>query len=218
MIKIILSIVFAGISIATFVFYTKPLYAEQKTVMAKLERYDSALSKAKLASRKMDELTTLRNQIPQTAKDKLNVLMPVNAVDNIQLILDIEGIANKYNVVLKKVDISSKTAQNDNLENSIGFDIASANTELQKNLEVSFEMDATYDDFLNFLVDLEHSLRIVDIVSLSFDSKSVGSATSDVFESGLDDTGGVSNGNNTNPEAPRYTFQIALRTYWVDDK
>ena len=105
------------------------------------------------------------------------------------------------------------------MENSIGFDIGASNTELQKNLEVSFEMDATYDDFLNFLIDLEHSLRIVDIVSLSFDSKTVGSATSDVFESGLGDANGNQNDNDSaNPEAPRYTFQIALRTYWVDDK
>lgn len=218
MIKIILSVIFAGISIVTFIFYTKPLYAEQKLVAAQLDRYDAALSKANLASAKMDALTSLRNQIPQSEKDKLNVLMPVNAVDNIQLILDIEGIAKKYDVTLKKVDISYKANQGEEEENTIGFNMGPAGSDLQKNLEVSFEMDATYDDFLNFLVDLEHSMRIVDIVSLSFDSNSLDSASANVFDSGLQDSR-VSQGEAAaNKSARRYTFQVALRTYWVDVK
>jgi len=106
MIKIILSIIFLGISVGSFVFYTKPVYIEQQDKKSQLARYDSALQKARAASNKMDSLVSARNNIPSELRDKLNVMVPVNAVDNIQLILDIEGIANKYNVLLKQVDIS----------------------------------------------------------------------------------------------------------------
>ncbi len=218
MIKIILSIIFAGISIASFVFYTKPLYIEQQNIQTQLRRYENALAKARAASARMDLLASARNNIQNDLRDKLNVMVPVNAVDNIQLILDIEGIANKYNVLLKQVDISKSGVQetNSNKQNSLDINVGSTSNNLIKNLEVSFAVEASYNNFLNFLLDLEHNLRIVDIVELSIDAESR-STGADVFQSGLQDNAGDQQVKNI-PTDKIYTFNIVLRTYWIEDK
>ncbi len=218
MIKIILSIIFAGISIASFVFYTKPLYAEQQNIQTQLKRYENALAKARAASARMDLLASARNNIQSDLRDKLDVMVPVNAVDNIQLILDIEGIANKYNVLLKQVDISKSGSQetNSDKQNSLDINVGSTSNDLVKSLEVSFAVEASYDNFLNFLLDLEHNLRIVDIVELSLDAEGR-STGADVFQSGLQDNTEDQQAQNM-PTDKIYTFNIVLRTYWIEDK
>jgi Tfp pilus assembly protein PilO len=52
---------------------------------------------------------------------------------------------------------------------------------------ISFSVTASYDNFQNFLTDLEKSLRLVEITDLSV------------------------NGNNTG----LYDFSVGLKTYWL---
>jgi hypothetical protein len=55
-------------------------------------------------------------------------------------------------------------------------------------VELTFNVSASYEDFLALLADLEHSLRIVDIESISFDAATEG----DINE-----------------------YTITIRTYWL---
>jgi Tfp pilus assembly protein PilO len=63
------------------------------------------------------------------------------------------------------------------------------------NLE--FSTTGTYNNFLNFMKDLENNLRIVDISSISFSSNAssgVGSVASNI-----------------------YTYDFKIKTYWLEN-
>ncbi|MEK7068373.1 MAG: hypothetical protein AAB964_01005, partial [Patescibacteria group bacterium] len=107
-------------------------------------------------------------------------------VDNIRLIIDINNIAARHELSLKNVslgDVSDSRVARNNL--SVG-----ASGDAIGSVQVSFTLSATYGDFLAFLQDLEHSLRVVDVESMDFGAPG-------------SETAGKSD----------YTFTI--RTYWL---
>ncbi len=218
MVKIILSVVFVGISIATFIFYIKPTYAQITANKALIKNYDAALLKARQVQEKINELIARRNEMSREDLNRLSKMVPTN-VDNIQLILDIEGITKQYDMKMQKVNISqSNTNKKNNNNTEPRINVGAQNDDTVKSLDLSFEVVSTYDEFIRFISDLEHSLRIVDIVSLSINTKN--QKASDAFESGL--PAGVENkdANKTNVSGAsigsRYTFSIVLRTYWIN--
>ncbi|MDO8548321.1 MAG: hypothetical protein Q7R71_01460, partial [bacterium] len=98
-------------------------------------------------------------------------------------IIDINNIASRRSLSLKDVQLGavsdSRSARNDLSGGPSGDAVSSAT--------IGFSVNASYDNMLAFLADLEHSLRIIDVQSLSF-------------------TAGASN-------AADYAFSI--RTYWL---
>ncbi len=220
MIKLLISIIFIFASIAIFFGYTKSAYDDLSTKQILLDKYNTAITKAQEVVDIKNEKLNKRNNIPPQFKAKLEKMVPVNTVDNIQLILDIDGIAKRNNVSLAKVDLGAADIKpNANTQNLAPINVGAKKKDIVKNAEIEFEFVASYDDFIKFLVDLEHSLRIVDVISLSFKSGgNTGSADSfSTFNSGiaeaLDSTNqGATALNNQDV----YRFQVRIRTYWVD--
>ena len=113
---------------------------------------------------------------------KLGRILPDN-VDNIRLIIDINGIAARHLLSINNIDMGavsdSATSRNALAVGSSGSAIGS--------VELGFTITASYDDFLAFIQDLEHSLRVVDIETISFSAS----------DEAIDD------------------FQVNIRTYWL---
>lgn len=95
--------------------------------------------------------------------EKLEKLLP-DHFDNIRLIMDIDAIASKYNVLIRKVDVSNAGST----ESGLG-----KNTDSYNSLSLDFTIEATYDNFQRFLDDLTNSLRMVDVTNLSFQASSL---------------------------------------------
>jgi Tfp pilus assembly protein PilO len=107
-------------------------------------------------------------------------------VDTVRLILDMNGIASKYGISIKTVTIS-----NDPKAAAKGPIVIGADQSPYGTLGLSFEVTSTYANFIRFLTDLEQSLRIIDITSVSLAPQS-----------------GVAAGLN-------YNFTVIARTYWL---
>ena len=122
--------------------------------------------------------------------------MPDN-VDNIRLILEIGEIAKPYGMVLSDVkydaSVSSNTKGVANVVAGAGQNNLNSNYGI---LDLEFSTQGTYDNFLSFLNDLEHNLRIVDISSIEFSS----------------DTGSSTTSSQQN-DIYKYSFKI--KTYWL---
>jgi len=224
MTKLILSILFIIVSILTFTMYTRGAYDEINKNKVLISNYNSALEKARMVTEKLRELVDKRNQISDADLAKLQKMVPTS-VDNIQLILDIEGVTKRYDMKMQKVNISQNVEKKNN-KNNPRINVGAAEQELVKSLNISFEVVSSYDEFIKFIVDLEHSLRIVDVVSVSLAQTKDPDKTS-TFESGLQDIPDT----NTNTEAtetentdsllqsmPKYTFAVVLKTYWLNNK
>ncbi len=162
-------IVLTVVAIGLFAMYTNPQYQTIKALQAQVGEFDNALNKTKELRASRDELLAKRNTFSTDDLQKLERMLPDN-VDNIRLIIDINNIAARHSLSLKNVALGtlsdSKTTRSALAVGSSGEPVGS--------VEVGFSVTASYDEFLIFLKDLEHSLRIVDVEKISFKPSSLG--------------------------------------------
>jgi len=194
MFRFIIPIILIGISIALFFTFTKPLYGDIVLLREEVTAYHEALNNSKALENERDKLTQKYNAIGGENLDRLQKLLP-EGVDNIRLVLEIEKLATPYGMVLR--DVQYDTIQQDTLPTGPGVIQGEAvNQNLRKDYGVwnlEFSAEGTYNNFINFLKDLENNLRIVDITSVSFSSNNAGpNILSDVY---------------------KYNFRI--KTYWL---
>jgi len=165
-----------------FFIYTDPQYQQIKSLQAQTAQYDDALTKAQQLRSIRDQLLSKRNTFAPEQLTNLEHALPDN-VDNIRLIIDINNIAARHGLSLKSISaggVSDSSAARSALAvGSSGSAVGS--------VTVDFVVNADYNSFLAFLHDLEHSLRIVDVEKISFNS-------------------------GTGPTAD---YSISLRTYWL---
>lgn len=163
--KAILPIILIASSIAVFVMFTNKTYVEIKEVKSEIADYNIAFGKSREVLRKRGVLAEEYKRFSQTDLEAVKKILP-DQVDNIQLVLDMDGIARSKGMELKNIKID---------EEKISKDAALGP---QKNpygsISVSFKTSGTYANFGAFLEKLEQSLRIVDVTALSFKSTETG--------------------------------------------
>jgi hypothetical protein len=212
MARFLAPLILIGLSVAIFFTFTSPMYNEITAIKAQIAQYNEALDNSKNLENERDKLTKKYNAIDPNNIAKLQKLLP-NNVDNIRLILEIEGIAAPYGMTLKDVkydstDTPKKTTAKAGtpagaaasgapaITGGGGVSSTASNKDYGTwNLE--FSTEGTYSNFLNFLKDLEHNLRIVDVSTIDFSSDS------------------SSNSTNKNPLQQVYKYNVKFKTYWL---
>lgn len=178
----LLPLILLGTGAGLFVLYTDPAYQKTKVLAVQAASYDQALNTSQELRKIRDQLIARRNTMPEAELKKLERMLPDN-VDNIRLIIDINGIATRHSLTLKDVslgEISDSVVSESPLA-------AGASGDTLGSVTLDFTVLATYDQFLAFLQDIEHSLRLLDIEQLDFT----------VGETGRDE------------------FSFTIRTYWL---
>lgn len=158
--KSLIPIILILASFGLFIFFTNKEYQSVKSLQTDIASYDKALGKAQEVLKKRGELQAKYAQFADSDLKDLKKLLP-DHVDNVELILDINGIARKHNMSVSKIKISEDAGGGQGAP--IGPDIKTYSSIL-----VSFRTKSSYTDFISFIKDLEHGLRLVDITNLSF--------------------------------------------------
>ncbi len=169
LVPIILLILAGG----TFFGYVDNTYTKVKELQKEKATYDEALENAKKAVSKFESLQQQYNSIPLESVEQIKRFLPDN-IDNIRLIIDLNGIALRHGMTLKTIaidgggDTSKKPMSGDTsvLESGIGT------------VGVSFSVNGSYDNFLAFIKDIEKSMRLVDVSSISVSTPVPGKTTS----------------------------------------
>lgn len=190
MMRLIFSIVLFILAGAIFFVYTEPAYSTSQATSAQVAQYNDALDKATQLQQLKQTLLARYNSFNPSDLDRLQTLLP-DSVNNIGLILDLDSIARTYGLALQNVDVSSSPTQTSTTATQIGGDGMS---HMYQSLTLTFSTQGTYDNFVKFIGDLQSSLRIVDLVSLSI----------------VPATDATQIGSN-----PVFTYNITLRTYWL---
>ncbi len=161
MIRLLIPIIFVIAAVTLFMSYTNPTYKNIKTLQVQENSFDGALSKAQELRKVRDELLAKRDSFNQAALGKLSHMLPDN-VDNIRLIIDINNVASRHNLTLTNVDLGD-------LSQGQKQKTAAANSsDAVGNVVIGFSVLTSYDNFLAFANDLEHSLRLLDIQKVNF--------------------------------------------------
>lgn len=177
--KLLTPILFLIIAGAIFYWYINPTYVGLKSVLAEESQFDAALSRSRELQDVRDGLLSRYNTLPQTDLARLQKLVP-DHVDNVRLILDFDSMASKYGMRVRNVVI--ETPKERATRGQIGPDEKS-----YESVILSFTVSGSYDTFRQYLADLERSLRLVDVVGLSFTAN----------ETGI------------------YEFTLHIKTYWL---
>ena len=145
-----------------------------------MAQYQDALNKSASLNKLRQDLTTKFNSISVEDKDRLDKMIP-DSVDNIRLILDIDSIARVHGMRILGTKIIQGPSADERNNPTI------VDTKPYSSMGLSFSVTSSYDNFLNFLNDLEHSLRIVDITGIQIQPQRTGV----------------------------YSFSVNLKTYWL---
>ena len=157
-----------GVAIAGFFFFTSPIYKEISSSREQIASYSEALDNSKALEAERDKLTQKYNSFDTENLSRLEKLLPDN-VNNIRLILEIEKIALPYGMVLKNVKYDSVSDDN-TMQATTNTQTLTGSNKNYGAWDLEFSTQGTYNNFLNFLKDLENNLRIIDISSIQFSS------------------------------------------------
>ncbi|OGG50416.1 hypothetical protein A2704_05770 [Candidatus Kaiserbacteria bacterium RIFCSPHIGHO2_01_FULL_54_36b] len=208
--RLIIAIIGVMLAGGAFFWYTKPAYDNAQVLRANIAQYDAALDKAAELQSLKQSLLSRFNTFNESDIQRLQKLLP-DHVDNVRLILDLDNLAADYGIALQNVDVSS--SQKDTVKGQTALGAIGASNQKYDSLTFTFSTTATYTEFVQFLTELESSLRIVDLVSLSIASgasiQSTASSATNPFPQGANPTAGARS------TEPLYTYNITLRTYWL---
>ncbi len=196
--KSLTPIILIVLSIGIFLFLIDPQYKKIQVTNAEIAENNKTLEIANKLKSKKDELSAKYNQISQEEKGQLEKLLP-DTVDNVRLIIDINNIANQFGIVIRNINIDTKEdspstpkgviSQTSNFEGVLKQDaIKYVDTSKIGVISFSFSVSAKYEVFLQFLKQLEESLRIVDIRNIE-----ITQGSGSVF----------------------YDYKVTLDTYWL---
>lgn len=160
------------ILIAIGVFYTfvNPHWQATKVLLSEKDQYDQALTKSKELQRIRGDLLAQYNAMNRGDLDKLKKILPDN-VDNVQLLIDLQSIASRYNISIKNVkNVNTGVVSVDGKKP----EVAEAKNVKYKSADLGFTASATYSDFKSFLSELEKSLRLIDVTKITFVSNDSG--------------------------------------------
>jgi hypothetical protein len=174
-------------AVGAFFGYINPTYGGSvKALQDEMKSLDVALETAAKFKQEQARLVQEREQITDTDLDRVKRLLPDN-VDNVQLILDVDGIASESGVRISDIGIDKSQKSGSDGGNTAGQGVLIQDEKAYESLLLSFTATATYGQFKNFLRDIEDSLRTLDVVEISFGES----------ETGV------------------YKFDVRVRVYWL---
>lgn len=209
--RLIIAIVGFVLAGGIFFWYTKPTYDNSLAMQANITQNNAALDKAAELQKLRQTLLSRFNTFDPTDLDRLQKLLP-DHVDNVRLILDLDKLAERGGLALQNVDVSS--AQKQTAKNQTALGAVGSSNQKYDSLTLTFSTVATYKDFVQFLSNLESSLRIVDLVSLSI-TPAGGSAAVVTSPTNAFATSNARTPIVSRPTEPLYTYNMTLRTYWL---
>jgi hypothetical protein len=146
-------------------FYTfiNPQYQEIKVIKAEVDEYRTILRDASAITDIVEGLEIKYEDFPREEIERLDKAIPSN-VDVVRLALDLDTIAARHGISIRKVDVKLSGARNDG-----GIDYQGASLPYEK-ATVTFQFVTEYGNFKSFLADLERNLRLADIRLVAFQS------------------------------------------------
>jgi Tfp pilus assembly protein PilO len=180
--KNVVPIILIVLAIGVYFTYTKGKLDEARAVQATNQSYDAAITNADKLIKLRDQVLKDRSKISADDIAKLDKMIPDN-VDNVRLIIDVNSIAHMHGLTLRGVHTSSVS---DDANNSTPATSQSTTSKLSP-VSISFSVSTTYQNFIAFMQDIERSLRILDISSVSLNSND----------------GGI------------YDYNVVVNTYWL---
>jgi Tfp pilus assembly protein PilO len=190
--RIITAFVLLLIAVGLTTTFTQKYMNYANESKAESAEYAEALKQSQNLATLRANLLEQYESIPQEQRDRLEKFLPRN-IDTVRLIIEIDSIANRHGLSIGNATFTAEgTALQDLQNQTLDEDqpleeVSTVNLGPYNEVQMSFSVQSSYENFLSFISDLEQNLRLSDIQSIKI-SKS---------EDGLD------------------TYQVTFTTYWL---
>lgn len=186
--KNITPIILLILAIGIYFTFTRDKIDELKAIQAVNEQYRLALENSEKLIQVRDEVLQNYNSIDVSDRERLDKMLPDN-VDNVRLIIDVNGVAARHGLAIRNVKTATPESNDNNISSG---DVADEQyginvPESYEAMTLSFDVNSTYQNFVNFLRDLEASLRIIDVSKIELTASDTGI----------------------------YNYGVELKTYWL---
>ena len=188
--KNITPLILIVLAIGIYFTFTRLKIDELGTVREVNAKYQQALDNSEALIKVRDNVLSTYNKINPDDQDRLEKILP-NNVDNVRLIIDLNGIGSRHGLVIKNIKTStpkdmSSSNTNTNVNANLGFDAVKAPSSYNT-VTLNFDVSANYTTFTDFLKDLESSLRILEISRIGLKVNDLGT----------------------------YDYSLEVKTYWL---
>lgn len=186
------------VTVTLFFTFIQPTFIKYREIDIKINDYDAAFTSADKLLQSVSDLQAEKDAISQSDISRLMTFLP-DSVDEVAVVLTLDDLATKYNLVLEDIKIKSLRSkdgaqaqapttvfQDDTKETNkeiIGADGTKVKRS-QDNVEtisLSFTVTGEYTNFRKFTADMEKSLALMDISSLSITESKEGEFSSYVM-------------------------------------
>lgn len=185
------------LAIGIYLTVAKGMFTQVTQVKAINDQYRSAIDSAKQLIQVRDNVQKDYNNLSADDRERLEKMIP-NTVDNIRLVIDLNAVALRHGFSLRNIKAAvSGTGNAGGASGSQKARVspigASSNSQASiaipvlDTVDISFSVTAPYQQFRDFMQDLEANLRIMDIKHLSI----------------------------TGSDNGIYSFGVELQTYWL---
>ncbi len=198
MMRLLGPLIIVVVAIGIFVGYTNVIYSGTDSVLEK----DGILHlQTILAGKKQDFDNSTKYLATQTALnktyasiapaqwDQLGKLLP-DVPDNIRLIIEVEQLVIQHGMIMRNVKYNNPTTAQatSSASASTPADVADQ-AKLYGTVDMEFSIEGQYERFVPLLQDIEKSLRLVDITSITFSAP--------------------------DPKTNTVKFNFKIKTYWL---
>jgi Tfp pilus assembly protein PilO len=164
MIRTIIPLIMIVVAVAIFFGPTRSTLEATEPLSARRLDLEQALESAKKIQAARESLQAQYASFKSSDLARLQKLLPSH-VDNVRLVIDINGMASAYGMLLRNIEVEQVL---DPITNPGAGAIRGDDPE---HLDINFTVSGSYESLKRFLTDLGRSLRVVDIADISFDSK-----------------------------------------------
>lgn len=200
--KLIFPISLIVVSGIIFFVITDPLFNEVKQLKTEVSTYSIALSNSNDLQDTRDSLLDVYKNINKSDKERLEHFLP-STINNIELILEIEKIANLRGMPIKNFKFEDDTSSGGTTNTG---STTNKNMIVKKDpsdslpygiFPMEFVVEGRYGSFISFLDDLEHNLRLVDVKSVAFSVPAPSTTVGDTTDKSI------------------YSYTLKVDTYWL---
>lgn len=158
------------VSVVLFVFFVQPRYVEVQHIRAEIDKHIKAVATYNEFKNKLASKLDIKTSRTAAQNEQLDKLVP-EKVDDTKLLVDLETLSQSHNLLFGNIDVSKSDIglkqSSNNSGNTGAVNLESNNL---STVDISFDVIGTYDQFKQFILDLERSNTLFEVVELSFDS------------------------------------------------
>lgn len=178
--KTLLSILMIIAAIVGIVFYALPTYQSAQELQQEERDLNEALTNARRLQETRDELLQRFNAFTTQDIRRLETMLPDN-IDNVKMIIELDALAMQLGLSIRSIDVVDRDGQNNEEQQ------AQANLPYGT-VDLALSLEGPYERFVEFIEQVERSLRLIDVRDISFRSTDV---------------------------SDNYTYNLTVRTYWL---